>query len=313
MSYGGSPLLLLLSAAAAFGVLVSHTDSAVPENTLTMTPAESSTEPTSPAGAASASPAASHGGGGSTPLGTFSVQSTPIPAQVAIPRTGRPIPHDGDPDFKYLANGGFRRSFVWRNPANAAETRVWWVKDGGQIGHSRDGGTTVVYQETPQEAAQMLLDIKFLDDGKTGWACGRSGHVLKTVDAGTTWRPLNADNATVSDTNGDPAVLWALKFFEDDPKVGIVAGLWNFQSTADGGRTWSDLELYRDAAHTELISLHHVDLSQTMLELRRRALGRGLDLDLRVEHVGLLLQQVHRMHVSVARAVCSRPPKSAPC
>ncbi len=156
-----------------------------------------------------------------------------------------PIPTQGNPDLHYLSGGTIRRPFVWQNPSDPDDVRVWVAEDGGRIRYSTDRGQTWVIQDTPLDAAQMIIDIDFHEDGLTGFASGRGGKILKTTDGGDNWQHLDPMMPVHDAKNGDPGVFWGVRFLPDNPNIGWVAGLWSFMLTEDGGLNWQDVSIFR--------------------------------------------------------------------
>jgi photosystem II stability/assembly factor-like uncharacterized protein len=162
------------------------------------------------------------------------------------PTLCRPIPVTGDPQFRYLAGGDGIAVWIWPDPADANALRVWVVEDGGRIRYSADHGSNWIYQKTPALAAQKLLDVFFLPDGETGWACGLGGRLLHTLDHGNTWTFANPAATTIFDGFGNPAVLWSARFL--DPQFGFLTGKYFLKFTTNGSQSWLPIELYDDAS-----------------------------------------------------------------
>jgi photosystem II stability/assembly factor-like uncharacterized protein len=72
-----------------------------------------------------------------------------------------------------------------------------------------------------------LYDFHFIDD-KTGWACGKSGLLFKTEDAGQTWERMES---------GVSESIFGIYFFDADQ--GIFVGEEGLvMATSDGGKHW---------------------------------------------------------------------------
>ncbi|MBS1494806.1 MAG: T9SS type A sorting domain-containing protein [Bacteroidetes bacterium] len=75
--------------------------------------------------------------------------------------------------------------------------------------------------------AQDLNEVKFLNS-QTGWACGGTGAVIRTVNGGATWSVV---------PTGSSAYFNAVQFV--NALTGwIAADVNNFKKTTDGGDTW---------------------------------------------------------------------------
>lgn len=125
------------------------------------------------------------------------------------------------------------------------ETHVWTVGDGGLIRHAVDPqGDDWEYQSPPPGATQTLLDVYFLPDGLTGWACGVGGHVLKTVNGGATWQD-QASGLLNQLTPAEPGTYWRVRFnkghSERHDEVGFTLGLWSFLRW--DGSAWAPVSL----------------------------------------------------------------------
>ena len=118
---------------------------------------------------------------------------------------------------------------VWGGQSQAIHTafvdgeqRIIVGTGGGNIRFSNTGGAqgSWAYADTPDDFTHTLIDIEFLDDD-IGFACGRGGQVLKTVDGGRTW--TNFGNP-IFDPCDDLATNWSLHAMSED--VMFVVGLW---------------------------------------------------------------------------------------
>lgn len=151
----------------------------------------------------------------------------------------------GTDGFRQLWGGEMRHVF---HRDTAIGRRIWVVGDGGQIRHSA-ASAPFQLQATPAGATQTLLDVFFLPDGATGWACGVGGRLLTTTNSGQTWSYLNGPpQSPIQSQCGGPAVLWRARFL--NAQAGFVCGLRTFRYTAAGGdlaSEWLPVELYEDA------------------------------------------------------------------
>jgi photosystem II stability/assembly factor-like uncharacterized protein len=85
------------------------------------------------------------------------------------------------------------------------------------------------WQENEIYSNNVVSNLSFCDD-KNGIGVGNGGHVLRTNDAGNTWRRLNEEFSQIG-------------FFS--PMNGWVIQSWmnkNFMHTTDGGFTWHEIE-----------------------------------------------------------------------
>lgn len=89
-----------------------------------------------------------------------------------------------------------------------------------------DGGASWSQQYLPA-SARFLRSICFISQSE-GWACGRSGTVVHTTDAGQTWE---------LQTTGVDTTLFDIEFA--DSLRGMAAGNSVVLRTIDGGRNWS--------------------------------------------------------------------------
>jgi len=117
--------------------------------------------------------------------------------------------------------------------AATAGKRIVSVGDHGAILLSDDDGAHF-RQATRVAVSSMLTSVVFVDD-KTGWAVGQWGAILRTDDAGETWRLQRVDVA-----NDRP--LFSVYF--KDKSEGWAVGLWSLMlHTTDGGTTWQEVAL----------------------------------------------------------------------
>ncbi|MEY3385748.1 MAG: hypothetical protein RIR53_559 [Bacteroidota bacterium] len=74
------------------------------------------------------------------------------------------------------------------------------------------------------------LDVFFLPDNPSlGWVCSMQGHVIRTVDAGRTWRGTMIPGAN----------LEYIQFLNQ--RIGYASGPSGVYRSVDGGATWSDI------------------------------------------------------------------------
>jgi len=91
---------------------------------------------------------------------------------------------------------------------------------------TQDGGLT--WTETTPSEADVIQSLYFFDDGLTGWACGKSGTLLKTNDGGMTWEDKRFENAYYKDIH-----------FYDELHGILLTGSW-VRLTNTGGELWED-------------------------------------------------------------------------
>jgi photosystem II stability/assembly factor-like uncharacterized protein len=127
----------------------------------------------------------------------------------------------------------------------------------------------VAQQKKERSMSEDLLSVSFPTE-KEGWACGRWGIVLHTVDGGKTWTlqssgtentlcsihfvdPLNgwavgeegtilhtADGGKIWEKQKSPVPFYLMKvYFATSSKGWIVGERTHILSTADGGKTWN--------------------------------------------------------------------------
>jgi photosystem II stability/assembly factor-like uncharacterized protein len=114
-----------------------------------------------------------------------------------------------------------------------AGKRIVSVGDHGAILLSDDNGEHF-RQAISVPISSMLTSVVFIDD-KTGWAVGQWGAIIRTDDAGETWRLQRVDIA-----NDRP--LFSVHF--RDKSEGWAVGLWSLMlHTTDGGATWQEVAL----------------------------------------------------------------------
>ena len=119
---------------------------------------------------------------------------------------------------------------------------------------SHDDGKTWI-SKSMNEDCTMLMDIKMLDKN-TGFVCAAIDNeaeesnalILKTTDGGETWKKVYQSNRPFENT-------WKIDF--PSPKVGYAtiqtynrdpkASQQRIAKTVDGGETWQELDLVRDA------------------------------------------------------------------
>lgn len=82
----------------------------------------------------------------------------------------------------------------------------------------------------PKPMGEAVYDIKFIDNN-TGFACGSTGHIVKTVNGGNNWYSLGSIN---------PDFILALSFIDAD--TGWAFGYnTTIYKTTDGGTAWTEV------------------------------------------------------------------------
>lgn len=113
-----------------------------------------------------------------------------------------------------------------------AGDRLVAVGDYGVIQISDDSGASW-RQVEGVPVSRMLTSVMFINDS-TGWAIGYDKTILRTDDAGQTWK--------LQHFSADPG--WPLYdiFFLDDKRGFVVGERGTFMSTQDGGESWAEVE-----------------------------------------------------------------------
>jgi photosystem II stability/assembly factor-like uncharacterized protein len=119
------------------------------------------------------------------------------------------------------------KSSLLLDAAAAGDTLVA-VGDRGHVLVSTDGGSTWRQSEVPSRS--MLTAVTFHGD-RLGWAVGHDSEILRTDDAGTTWRLEHW-------APEDEAPLFDVWFADADNGIAIGA-YGSFLRTADGGESWT--------------------------------------------------------------------------
>lgn len=114
-----------------------------------------------------------------------------------------------------------------------AGKRIVAVGDHGVVLLSDTDGAE--FRQAKSVPVRSTLNAVFFIDGKTGWAVGHWGIVLRTDDAGESWTVQRVDTAV-------DQPLFSVHFKDRDH--GWAVGLWSLLlSTSDGGRTWNPTPL----------------------------------------------------------------------
>jgi len=128
-----------------------------------------------------------------------------------------------------------------------SDRHVFVAGDGPAIRHAVNPGasTTWELQTLPSDVTQNPLDVHFIEGTDSegpehiGFAVGLNGHVLTTVDYGTTWSHLDSGEVQNQLSPSENAALWRGRFLNEDD--GFVLGLWTFQRW--NGSAWSNVTL----------------------------------------------------------------------
>jgi photosystem II stability/assembly factor-like uncharacterized protein len=122
------------------------------------------------------------------------------------------VPHNRDTSRRITAMG-----FVKDRLAEG----LWMTTAGGDISKTPVGGVDPQLINIPFEKVQIrsggygLLDVAFVPDGKTAWACGGSGSIFKSSDGGNSFQKDKAADDL-------PTNLYKIKFFPDG--TGYILG-----------------------------------------------------------------------------------------
>jgi photosystem II stability/assembly factor-like uncharacterized protein len=154
----------------------------------------------------------------------------------------------GGPSLERVWGGETRQVFTLED--GAGNRHVWTVGDGPLIRHALNptASTSWTVQAPPSGVTQNLLDVHFIrgtvpsGPEHVGFACGVNGHVLKTVDYGTTWTHLDSgevQNQLPGVTEN--AVLWRNRFTTENN--GFACGLWTFKRWNGPTTGWTDVQL----------------------------------------------------------------------
>ena len=164
--------------------------------------------------------------------------------------------------FERIWGGESRQAFTLEV---GADRHVWTAGDGPGLRHAINPGVSTTWdlQTLPADVTQNLLDVHFIEGHEPsgpahlGFAVGLNGHVLKTVDYGTTWLHLDSGEVENQLGLGEHAALWRGRFLNEDD--GFALGLWTFQRW--NGTTWNPVSLLDannqpiDAARFEFYTL----------------------------------------------------------
>ncbi len=150
------------------------------------------------------------------------------------------------PDVTPVWGGETRAVVVWEV---AGSKHILTGEDGGRIRLSTNGGLTWAYSATPGDYRGAVLDI-FMQDDTKGFATGRDGWVLRTLDGGASWTYFGNQ---VMDPCQEPATLWSVRPITDT--IVAVAGLWTLRVTTNGGGSWDELNVYQTNTGSSLTGL----------------------------------------------------------
>lgn len=121
--------------------------------------------------------------------------------------------------------------------ATTAGDRVVVVGQRGHILLSDDGETW----RQAQVPVRALLTSVHMHDATTGWAVGHDAVILRTDDAGDTWRLVH---------RAPDEELPLLDVWFRDKETGFAVGAYGyFLATRDGGATWTSRAISKDDFH----------------------------------------------------------------
>lgn len=120
--------------------------------------------------------------------------------------------------------------------------RIVAVGDRGYIVYSDDGGTSWMRSKAP--AAPLLTSIDFLD-AQSGLAVGHDAVILKTTDAGETWKQVFSAPA-------EQRPLLDVNYLTSDRAIAVGAYAAYYEST-DGGKSWNPRKIVEEDKHFNAI------------------------------------------------------------
>ncbi len=122
--------------------------------------------------------------------------------------------------------------------AALAGSRVVVVGQRGHVLVSDDNGATWKQSQVP---ARALLTAVHMHDENTGWAVGHDAVILRTDDAGDTWRLQH---------RAPEEERPLLDVWFRDKQAGFAVGAYGyFLATRDGGETWASRAISKDDFH----------------------------------------------------------------
>jgi len=157
------------------------------------------------------------------PANALGGTSPPVPGAGAAPASLRNLPAE--------ATTAATKAMILS--AARAGKRIVAVGDHGIVLLSDTDGAD--FRQAKSVPVRSTLTAVFFIDEKTGWAAGHRGIVLRTDDAGESWKVQRADTSV-------DQPLFSVHFRDKDR--GWAVGLWSLLiSTDDGGKTWAPVRL----------------------------------------------------------------------
>jgi photosystem II stability/assembly factor-like uncharacterized protein len=150
------------------------------------------------------------------------------------------------------------------NDALILENKLIAFADGGCVLYSADGGNTGIYiYPDSLYGNRSIYEADFVS-ADTGYLCGLSGLLMKTIDGGLTWTHL---------TSPLTSNLWYIDFIDADTGY-VVSSDSRVIKTTDGGQNWTVNQIY--STSTTLYKIYFVSPSTGYLGTGNATLGRLL-------------------------------------
>jgi photosystem II stability/assembly factor-like uncharacterized protein len=123
---------------------------------------------------------------------------------------------------------------IVKHPCNLVgfldETYGITVGYSGEIQYTKDSGEN---WNKAENKSLCRLGLEIVNE-KLAWNCGNAGHVRMSNDGGQTWIAVSS----FGDMEPDQARF--LSFIDNE--IGWIASNYRFATTADGGRTWNEID-----------------------------------------------------------------------
>lgn len=121
------------------------------------------------------------------------------------------------------------------------------LKDSGMIMKTVDGGHT--FTKVYEDNVNIFVNKICFPTSNTGYACGRYGTIVKSIDGGSTWIKQNSNTGQI---------LWDMQFLNENLGFACGSGMSGtglLFCTDDGGKTWFCINS-RNPASKELRGLY---------------------------------------------------------